>query len=100
MNTFRLEILFLLAIIMFTSSCITNKNLDYISTSNNYPYYQEYNIEKVSIKDNDSILDEKFEPIDGSIKVPESPGLGLAYNLNKMRERSVDKPTKLVDPRK
>ncbi|MBC63225.1 MAG: hypothetical protein CL746_02700 [Chloroflexi bacterium] len=71
-----------------------------ISSSNNYPYFQEYNIEKVSIKDHDSILDEKFEPVDGSIKVPDSPGLGLSYNLNKMRERAVDKPTKLIDPRK
>ena len=66
-----------------------------IAPSNNFPYAQEYNIENVGIRDDDSILDTPYVVEDGFIRIPEDPGLGLDYNLEKMRNRSSDRPSKL-----
>ncbi len=63
-----------------------------IAPSNNFPYAQEYNIEIVGIRDRDSILDTPYEVEDGFIRIPEGPGLGLDYNLERMRERSSERP--------
>ncbi len=68
-----------------------------LAPSNNFPYAQEYNIENVGIRDNDSILDTPYEVEDGFIRIPDGPGLGLDYNLEKMRARSSDRPSKLSD---
>ena len=66
-----------------------------LAPSNNFPYAQEYNIETVGIRDNDSILDTPYEVEDGFIRIPDGPGLGLDYNLEKMRSRSSDTPSVL-----
>jgi L-alanine-DL-glutamate epimerase-like enolase superfamily enzyme len=63
-----------------------------IAPSNNFPYAQEYNIEEVGIRDRDSILDTPYEVEGGFIRIPDGPGLGLDYNLERMRERSSEKP--------
>ena len=63
-----------------------------LAPSNNFPYAQEYNIEEVGIRDRNSILDTPYEVEDGFIRVPDGPGLGLDYNLERMRERSSEKP--------
>jgi L-alanine-DL-glutamate epimerase-like enolase superfamily enzyme len=63
-----------------------------IAPSNNFPYAQEYNIEEVGIRDRDSILDTPYEVEDGFIRVPDRPGLGLDYNLERMRARSSERP--------
>ena len=60
--------------------------------SSNFPYAQEYNIEEVGIRDRVSILDTPYKVEDGFIRVPDGPGLGLDYNLERMRERSSDRP--------
>ena len=66
-----------------------------LSPSFFFPYAQEYNIERVGIRDNDSILDTPYEVEDGFIRIPDGPGLGLDYNLEKMRSRSSDTPSVL-----
>ena len=63
-----------------------------LAPSNNFPYAQEYNIEEVGIRDRDSILDTPYEVEDGFIRIPDGPGLGLDYNLARMRERNSEKP--------
>ncbi len=63
-----------------------------IAPSNNFPYAQEYNIEEVGIRDHESILDTPYEVEDGFIRIPDGPGLGLDYNLERMRGRSSDRP--------
>jgi L-alanine-DL-glutamate epimerase-like enolase superfamily enzyme len=68
-----------------------------LAPSNNFPYAQEYNIEPVGIRDNDSILDTPYEVEDGYIRIPDGPGLGLDYNLEKMRARSSDRPSENSD---
>ena len=67
-----------------------------LAPSNNFPYAQEYNIEEVGIRDNDSILDTPYEVEDGFIRIPDGPGLGLDYNLEKMRARSSERPSQFV----
>ena len=67
-----------------------------LAPSKNFPYAQEYNIEEVGIRDNDSILDTPYEVEDGFIRVPDGPGLGLDYNLEKMRGSSSDRPSELA----
>ncbi|NQW19422.1 MAG: mandelate racemase/muconate lactonizing enzyme family protein [Chloroflexi bacterium] len=42
-----------------------------LAPSNNFPYAQEYNIETVGIRDNDSILDTPYEVEDGFIRIPD-----------------------------
>ena len=66
----------------------TAAHVHLIAGRNDFPYAQEYNIEHVSIRDHDSILDTPFEVEDGHIRVPEGPGLGLDYNLERMRARA------------
>ena len=68
-----------------------------LAPSNNFPYAQEYNIETVGIRDNDSILDTPYEVEDGFIRIPDGPGLGLDYNLERMRGRSSARPSNLTD---
>lgn len=63
-----------------------------IAPSDNFPYAQEYNIEEVGIRDHESILDTPYEVEDGFIRIPDGPGLGLDYNLERMRGRSSDRP--------
>ena len=58
-----------------------------IAGRTDFPYAQEYNIEHVGIRDSDSILNEPYEVEDGFIRVPEGPGLGLEYDLDRMRQR-------------
>jgi L-alanine-DL-glutamate epimerase-like enolase superfamily enzyme len=53
-----------------------------------FPYTQEYNIEHVGIRDAGSVLKEPYEVVDGHIRVPEGPGLGLEYDLDVMRQRA------------
>jgi len=43
----------------------------------NIPYAQEYNIEPISIRDEWPILKEPLQIIDGYLKVPDGPGLGV-----------------------
>jgi L-alanine-DL-glutamate epimerase-like enolase superfamily enzyme len=43
----------------------------------NIPYAQEYNIEPLSIRDKWPILKEPLQVIDGYLKVPDGPGLGV-----------------------
>ena len=70
-----------------------------IAPGNNFPYAQEYNIELVGIRDRDSILDTPYEAEDGFIRVPDGPGLGLDYNLERMRERSSERPVQAPNVR-
>ena len=44
-------------------------------------------IDHEHVLDSDSILNEPYEVEDGFIRVPEGPGLGLAYDLDRMRQR-------------
>ena len=66
-----------------------------LASSGNFPYAQEYNIEEVRIRDHKSILDTPYEVKDGFIRVPDGPGLGLDYNLERMRDRSSDRPSSI-----
>jgi L-alanine-DL-glutamate epimerase-like enolase superfamily enzyme len=65
----------------------TAAHMHLIAGRTDFPYTQEYNIEHVGIRDAGSILKEPYEVIDGYIRVPEDPGLGLKYDLDVMRER-------------
>ncbi|MDA1279011.1 MAG: mandelate racemase/muconate lactonizing enzyme family protein [Chloroflexi bacterium] len=68
-----------------------------LAPSNNFPYAQEYNIETVGIRDNDSIIDTPYTVEDGFIRIPDGPGLGLDYNIDRMRQRSSDRPSKTTN---
>ncbi len=46
----------------------------------------EYNIEKISIRDN-PIIKNNFEAKNGMINVPESAGIGLDFDISEMRKR-------------
>jgi L-alanine-DL-glutamate epimerase-like enolase superfamily enzyme len=46
----------------------------------NIPYAQEYNIEPLSIRDEWPILKEPLQVIDGYLKVPDGPGLGVEFD--------------------
>ena len=50
------------------------------------PYKQEYNIEHVSIRDENPILSEPLQIKNGLMDVPDGPGLGVELDMNMVRE--------------
>ncbi|HEX6511374.1 MAG TPA: mandelate racemase/muconate lactonizing enzyme family protein [Chloroflexota bacterium] len=68
----------------------TAAHLQFLAASTNVPYAQEWNIERISIRDDTPILGEPFriEP-GGYIRVPDGPGLGIELDLEAMRRLAV-----------
>lgn len=56
----------------------------------NVPYYQEYNIEPISVRDECPVLKEPLVIKDGYMEVPDGPGLGIDLD-NAMVKRLVDR---------
>ena len=65
----------------------TVANLHYLASTTNAPFTHEYNIERISVRDDTPILCEplKIEP-GGYIRVPDGPGLGIDVDLPLMRK--------------
>ena len=63
----------------------TAAHLHWVTTRNDVPYAQEYNIEPVSIRDERPILKDPLEVVDGYITVPTGPGLGLEFDEAEIR---------------
>lgn len=64
----------------------TAAHLHFLCSSTNVPYAQEYNIERIPLRDETPILQTPFqiEP-GGYIRVPDGPGLGIEVDLPLMR---------------
>ena len=60
----------------------TVAHLHFCAASNMVPYSQEYNIEPVAIRDEWPILKEPLEVVDGYIRVPDGPGLGVELDMD------------------
>ncbi|SVA87330.1 uncharacterized protein METZ01_LOCUS140184, partial [marine metagenome] len=50
------------------------------------PYKQEYNIEHISIRDENPILAEPLHIKDGLMDVPDGPGLGIELDMDMVNE--------------
>ena len=55
----------------------TAAHLHFCISNSNAVYAQEYNIEPISIRDDSPILKTPLEVVDGYMRVPEGPGLGI-----------------------
>jgi L-alanine-DL-glutamate epimerase-like enolase superfamily enzyme len=55
----------------------TAAHLHFCAVHPHVPYEQEYNIEPVSIRDRWPILGEQIKVVDGALRVPDGPGLGV-----------------------
>jgi L-alanine-DL-glutamate epimerase-like enolase superfamily enzyme len=64
----------------------TVAHLHFLAASANAPYAQEYNVERIPVRDDTPILREplRVEP-GGHIRVPDGPGLGIEVDLELMR---------------
>ena len=58
----------------------------FVVATQGVPYKQEYNIEHVSIRDENPILAEPLNIKDGLMDVPDGPGLGVELDMNMVRE--------------
>jgi L-alanine-DL-glutamate epimerase-like enolase superfamily enzyme len=63
----------------------TAAHLHWVAGRSDVPYAQEYNIEPISIRDDRPILTEPLSVVNGHIKVPDGPGLGLDFDEGAMR---------------
>ena len=64
----------------------TVAHLHFLASSSNVPFAQEYNIERISIRDDTPILREPLQlERGGFIRVPDGPGLGIDVDLDLMR---------------
>jgi L-alanine-DL-glutamate epimerase-like enolase superfamily enzyme len=64
----------------------TVAHLHFLASSTNVPYAQEYNIERISLRDDTPILREPLQlERGGFIRVPDGPGLGIDVDLPLMR---------------
>ena len=58
----------------------------FVVATQGVPYKQEYNIEHISIRDENPILAEPLNIKDGLMDVPDGPGLGVELDMNMVRE--------------
>ena len=58
----------------------------FVVATQGVPYKQEYNIEHISIRDENPILAEPLNIKDGLMDVPNGPGLGVELDMNMVRE--------------
>jgi L-alanine-DL-glutamate epimerase-like enolase superfamily enzyme len=64
----------------------TVAHLHFLASSSNVPYAQEYNIERISLRDDTPILREPLQQERGGfIRVPDGPGLGIDVDIPLMR---------------
>ena len=60
----------------------------FVAATPGVPYKQEYNIEKISIRDNTPILSEPLQIKKGMMSIPNGPGLGIQLNMDVVRQLS------------
>ena len=60
----------------------------FVAATPGVPYKQEYNIEKISIRDNTPILSEPLQIKKGMMSIPDGPGLGIQLNMDVVRQLS------------
>lgn len=63
----------------------TIAHLHFCAASQMTPYSQEYNIERIPIRDDRPILKEPLEVVNGHIAVPKGPGLGAELDEDAVR---------------
>lgn len=63
----------------------TAAHLHFCAVHPHIPYWQEYNIEPVSVRDRWPILKSPLEVVGGEIAVPDSPGLGVEVDEGMVR---------------
>ncbi len=57
----------------------------FVAATFNVPFKQEYNIEKISIRDEHPILNEPLRIQDGFMDIPDGPGLGVTLDMDIVR---------------